>query len=280
LETGNVAETRRLAIRRKKFMKADLRAFGAILLNELEGARTAGRCATVSFELRCHDGTDYSADDMRHFEDGAEVDVKRPKSIQFTFADTVLARWIDLSLRHGGAHDGELRVSGEGGYRDWVAGVFTRLQERVAAAEPSESWFTKHPTLTYHLMALGCGSVIIVAVSFAISLGIAHGVVVLPDAGVTGPPPPGSIRFVFSRLPAIEFGVGWSVRWLLGGMAAPWVRDWILGAWPTLDLDLGPQHLKLEQMRRNRIAAFFVLGVLPFLVQLVYDLVKTILRTA
>jgi len=274
-----VAETRRLAIWRKKFTKTDLRAFGAIFLNELEAARAVGRRATVSFELRCDDGAEYSADDMRHFEDGAEVDIKRPKSIKFTFADTASARWIDLSLRHGRDQDGELRVSGEVGSRDWVVGLFTRLQERVAAAEPSESWFTKHPKLTYHLMALGCGSVIILAVSFAISLGVTHGVVVLSDTEVSGPPPPGSIRFVFSRMPALEFGLGWCVRWLLGGVAAPWIRDWILGAWPTLDLDLGPQHLKLEQMRRNRIVAFFVLGVLPFLVQLAYDLLKTVLRT-
>ena len=273
-----MAETRRLAIWRRRFKKADLRALGAIFLSELEAARAAGRQATVSFELSCDDGTVYSAEDLRHFVDGAEVDLKRPKSIEFRFADIALLRWISLSLSHNSVHDDYLRVSGEGGYQEWVAGVFTRLQERVAAAEPSKSWFTKHATLTYHLLALGCGSVIILAFSYAINVGIAHGVIVASDS--SGPPPPGSVRLVFSQVPALEFAVTWSARWLVGGLAAPWLRDWIVAAWPTLDLDFGPEHFKLEQIRRSRIGAFLVLGVLPFLIQLVYDLTKTLLRTA
>lgn len=266
-----MAETRRLVIRRKRFTKSDLRGLGELFLSEAETARQAGRNPSVTFTLRCNDGSEYSAADLSHFADGAEVDLKRPTSVEFRFGDGALGRWVTLSLNHGHWTDGTLSVSGEAGYKEWVAGVFTKLQERVAASEPSESWFTRHPRLTYHLLAFGCGSLIILALNYMMALGVAHGVIVVSDN--SGPVEPGSIRFMFSRVPALEFAFAWGIRWLFGSLAAPWIREWLLGAWPVVDLDVGPQHLKLEDMRRRRIAAFFGLGVIPFAVQFLYDMV-------
>jgi len=249
-----------------------------VFLSEAQAASQAGRQPIVTFTLKCDDGTEYSAGHLAHFADGAEVDLKRPTSVEFYFADVALGRRITLSLSHGRSREGSLNVTGEGGYKDWVAGVFTKLQERVAAAEPSESWFTRHSTLTYHLIALGSGSLIITALNYAMGLGVASGIIVVSDN--SGPVEPGSVRFMFSRAPVLEFAVTWLIRWLFGTTAALWIREWVLAAWPTVDLDVGPQHLKLEDGRRKRIAAFLLLGLLPFVIQLIYDLVKSTWRTA
>lgn len=273
-----MAETRRLTIRRKRFTKGDLRALGAVFLAEAESARAAGRSPHVTFLLKCDDGTEYSSEDLSHFSEGAEIDFKRPSSIQFQFADTSLDRWIDLSLSHGSSRDGTMRVSGSLGYKDWVAGVFTRLQERVEAAEPSKSWFTEHAVVAYHLLALGCGSVIVFVLSSLVSVGIGQGILVLSDN--SGPVEPGSVRIMFSRAPVLAYAFVWLVRWLFGGLLAPWVRDWILAAWPNVDIDAGPEHRKLEAIRRRRIATFILLGVVPLVVQFLYELASGLWRSA
>jgi hypothetical protein len=53
------------------------------------------------------------------------------------------------------------------------------------------------------------------------------------------------------------------------------VRDWILELWPLIELDLGPEHLKIEKRRRARLAIVTAAIVLPILLRVLYDIVKS-----
>jgi hypothetical protein len=261
-------ERRRLHINGKRFTRSDLLGTGTLFLGEAEVARREKRRHRVEFTLRCSDGTTYSGEDLSHFSEGAEVDLKPPRSVEFEFTDYELERRMDLSLTHGsGYHDG---FNIRGADRDWVQGLFTRLQERVNAAAPSTSWFIRHPSVTYHLLALGFGSVFQLAIAEAVKLGIASGLII--PARVE--PQDRAVVVLVLEAPAILLLVTWGLRWLLGNIAAPWVRDWILRAWPDIDLDVGHEHAKLEKMRRDRIKVFLTAVVVPLLVALVYDIVK------
>lgn len=260
-------ETRHLNVERRRFTKSDLLALGAVFLAEAEAARVGKRRHEIELTLHCADGTDYSSEDMSHFADGAEADLKPPKSVGFRFIDYERGRWMDLSLTHGKGYTDGCTVRGSD--RDWVQGVFTRVKERLAAAAPSRCWFTDHPTLTYHLLAVGFGSFLDLVISYWVRAAIARGIIVPPSTERTD-----GFTVLLSQVPALAIAITWAVRWFLGGIPALPVREWILRAWPDVELDLGPEHLKLEKMRRQRILAFVMAVLVPLLVAIVYDIAR------
>jgi hypothetical protein len=52
------------------------------------------------------------------------------------------------------------------------------------------------------------------------------------------------------------------------------VRSWLLAMWPSIEFDFGLQHLQREKIRRRRLAAVFVLIIVPIFASFLYDLIK------
>jgi hypothetical protein len=73
--------------------------------------------------------------------------------------------------------------------------------------------------------------------------------------------------------------MAWLLRLVTGMLCgAPWVRSWLLSAWPDIELDLGPPHLHMEKAKRQRLFAVGTLIVLPILVNVIYDIGKIIAK--
>jgi len=63
-------------------------------------------------------------------------------------------------------------------------------------------------------------------------------------------------------------------------MGIPWaseVRRWLLNLWPEIELDFGPEHLKVEKLRRLRISIVFSIAIIPIILTIVYDIAKSFL---
>ena len=62
----------------------------------------------------------------------------------------------------------------------------------------------------------------------------------------------------------------------MGFFGAFYLRNWLLSLWPTIEFDFGPEHLNIEKSRRNRILVFITFAVIPIVLTLGYDLVKSV----
>jgi len=130
-----VIETRKLKVTAKRFTRDDLIGIAALILKEADLAQQAGNRCRVEFMLRCADGTTYSGEDLSHFSEGAEIDLKPPAGIEFEFSDYQRERRINFDLQHGGGYSDGLTIRGTD--PDWVRGLFTGIGERVNAVAPS-----------------------------------------------------------------------------------------------------------------------------------------------
>ena len=52
------------------------------------------------------------------------------------------------------------------------------------------------------------------------------------------------------------------------------VRRWFLNLWPSIELDIGPEHFKIEKQKRKKLYAVAVLVIFPIVTALLYDIIK------
>ena len=81
-----------------------------------------------------------------------------------------------------------------------------------------------------------------------------------------------TLTAIFHVLDKAPINILW--YWLIGTGWASTARDWVLDAWPSIDLDVGPTSTKLTEQRRARIMFLLLFIVLPILCSLSYDLLK------
>lgn len=250
-----MTETRRLSIRRKRFGRRDLCDLFEILRHEIDASREArNEYAAVSVQLECADGTEYEAETATILGEGKEIDKKRVEEIQMRYRDGRKGRSIQVRLSHG-SRDGKASVSG-GSEDEWVKATHIRIRELVDSVPPSESWFTRHPTMLFCILA-GVLTTVLALTAYTwwiIEAGLSPDIPRLEDAGE---------QYWSSKLD-LAFQVKFGVWFFVALTFADSIRDWILKAWPNVDLDVGPQQLRSEKLIRGRIATFVTAILIPF----------------
>jgi hypothetical protein len=270
-----VKESRTIEIRNRRFREDDVLALATIFSEQARLAKKGNHSFSISFVLRCTDGIMYESEDPDVFAGDGACGVKPPKAIEMSFADYASGRRLTLTAVHGGEYSDRFVVSGDD--PKWVHDVFLTVQERLQALPPTDVWFTRHPELTSVLGMLGLGSIGQLLISTVISF-------IVPSFFATWKPSPETVAWVRDSVllrvlvhPIVQIPVAWVARWLFGG--APWFyfERWLLEAYPSIELDFGPEHLKLASNRRKRIGQFFVFVVAPLGAAILYDIVKTLL---
>ncbi len=66
---------------------------------------------------------------------------------------------------------------------------------------------------------------------------------------------------------------------LYGGMPWFYFERWFYSAFPSVELDFGPQHLRIDAKRRERIKQFLIVVAIPLVIAVIYDMVKEILES-
>lgn len=261
---ASVRESREYRIAWRRFDRAAVEGIGQ-LFTEQARAHTGDEnlVRRLQFQVSCDDGTTYESDAVDLFAEGSVAVLKNPIAVSFeywVFSGAVEER-LSVDLQHG---DGVLsRIRVEGLDAKWVQSVFTRAKERVDACPPSDSWFTRHSSLTNVAAVFGTGS----AVSFLV-------IVILSALAKLFS---WSLPVLFPQTPLTNLGLPWVSRILWGGLVWGGVQSWFWAAWPRIELAFGPEHLRLPTTRRKALAYIATVVVIPLVLTLVADL-RTALR--
>lgn len=198
-------ETRQIDIKKKRFGRNNILAIAQFFKDQSSLSAKDDPNYDVNFTLRCQDGTSYSSEILDHLKEGAEIDLKPPKSVEFQYRDYKPKRFLEFTASHGGGYRNSVII--RGAEREWVHSTFLRMTELLNSVNPSKSWLTDHKHFTYHLLALGGGTLIDIVLDLVFQFG--------RHIGVISPPPTGpkndAIRIVLST-PIISFGLTWGVR--------------------------------------------------------------------
>lgn len=269
-------QTRNLEIEEKVFKIADLKRFSEIFDNQKKRAEKSAHHYQLEYSISFEDKTSFDSDSSSIFDESSIIDTKRPLNVKFSFYNYTLGRRIDLRLTHGvSIYGNDLTVSGQ--ESAWVNDQFMILKERIDAAKPQGSWFSKHPFVLRNLVALGIGSLGMLIINGLVNL-------MLPETSPALSLAPETVEKLkeiaeqLSSYSAAFYMFGWFWRWLLGYMwGAYGVSKWFLKAWPSIELDFGAEHLKKEKQVRARLAALVSLVVIPVLITIGLDLIKNYL---
>lgn len=273
LGAGGMKRTRKISITEKIFTAEDVRRLALILDEQKEIALDEGRHISAEFEVRFDDGTSIEGESPAVYSDETLTAASRPVAIRMSFRDYHLARSASLAFEYGDNPYGNRALMT--GDEDWSGRLFAAIKDVLDHVRPQRIWLRSHRTLLLNLIAFGIGSLVLLGVEILLSL-------ILPTTPLGGTIKPLAAdspwrSVIRTALPYVYVG-GWAVRWfggLLWGAFA--VRDWLLKAWPGIELDFGREHVRAERDRRQRLKVLVLLVVFPILTTLGYDCLKLLL---
>ena len=257
-------ETRRFDIRQKIFTKIDFLNIGKLFLSEYSSAQKNENHASIAFRVSCADGTSYESETIELFDDGGILDLKRINTLEITFHNYTLESYMNISVVRGGGYSDVLIIRGKD--QNWVNGIFTRLKEIIDSLKPQDNFIIRHKTALLHIIAFGTG-ILIFSILWLIWYRHIEPVKNPSETVKT-------IRSFFKTHPYFEKSIELFLFWFLGIPWAPYIRSWLLTLWPSIEFDFGPEHLKIEKLRRVRIALVFSIAIIPIVLLIGHDLVK------
>jgi hypothetical protein len=257
-----IIENRQIVIQNKILTLSNVRAVAKAVAVQLESIPLEDRSkADLTFVARCDDGSSFQSEDIDIFAEDSVIAQKRVTHVTVTYSHYPTKARVEVALRHGDA-DATITVSGRS--RIWVAGTLDTLAGLFESFAPQGNPYLKHSGVINFILAMGIGSIAYLLVTL------------LPTAP---PKEEDAQKFVWfastlSEFPALHYVVKYSLTWFAGWPWTSIVTNRFKQLWPSIELQIGPEHLLTEKLRRKLLATAFVLGVVPLSLSVLYDILK------
>jgi hypothetical protein len=220
----------------------------------------------INYRINCTDNTTYESGSIALLKDEDILDIKKTKSIEFSYSNYKLQKSIKLQLSHSGNEYDNCIISGDD--RNWVNGTFSEIIEKINSAEPRDNFIIRHPWLFYIIIAISVGFTVVKSILFI--LGTTY------DKAIFGV----NFSALWPNLSSsfINYYIHLCITYFIVGtltFALPISRQ-ILKLWPLIEFDFGPEHSKLEKKRRKKLSFWFLLIIGPLIVSVIYDIIKSL----
>lgn len=260
--------SRGIPVRSRIITETDLVRFLSIFQTEYDSLSRMSKHISMRLNARFEDNTAIEADSSREFLASGLLKTKRAVSMDLSLTDYENKNSIGLSLSHGDSDYGN-SISVQSESENWVSALSTRLKESVDACTPQKSFLLKHKRLLEFVVALSIGRVYLWLLDLLFPL--------LQIRPIENPPEwVLSIRSFFVGHPFISILFYYALMFANGWFPSIWLLSKANKLWPSIEFQIGPQHTHIEKNRRKLISAIFTLGILPLLVSLIYDVIKSI----
>jgi hypothetical protein len=146
-----------------------------------------------------------------------------------------------------------------------VNGNIKAIEEIIESFAPQYPFVLRHKWLVQSVLALGIGR----AYDFLIDF--------IPPR--PGPPPHwvAGLHLYLHAHPLVYYGVPYLFYYAGGYFPALFFYEKLLSLWPSVELQIGPEHSLIEKRRRRWLFSFLVVGVVPLVTSLIYDVMKLLL---
>ncbi len=264
-------QTKRFQINQRIFKTSDLKRIISVFDEQASLARKSDHHYSAEYTIHFSDNTSIESGSSDILED-ASIDIKRPVKIELGFTNYKLERRMSLELTHGNSrYDNKFFVRAS--EASWLNNVFSTVEGLIKGAESRSFWFSRHPAILTSLFAVSLGSLATLLIQIIVRS-------LFPKELNLTPVAIDRIRALGSFIDSFKFWFylfGWVWKWMWGfTLGAFPLAEWVLGAWPSIDLDFGADHLKIEKMRREKIGVIITLVVIPILISIILDVIRAI----
>ncbi len=260
--------TKRLKINKKIFSHSDLKRIATIFEHQSISAKENNYHFSVEYKIHFLDETSIEGDSDAIMDDTL-IEIKRPVKIEYRFNNYSLSNSMSISISHGNdGYGNEFIISSNDSA--WLNDNFSKITDFINSVKPQSFFLIKYSRIFKHLLAIGVGSLGILMIELIVNLLMPENTSISASTREIFKP----IAEIVNAMGSFSYILGWFWRWICGWTWGTYfIANYILTAWPEIELDFGAEHLKREKQRRRRLYLGFSLIILPILINLVQDFI-------
>ncbi len=261
-----IKESKRFSFGNKILKLEDVHEIAQILNTEYLEAKSEEIHCTINFTVICKDEASYESSDINIFSSGSIINSKKPLTIELWFSEYESDKRIRISFRkiYDSTYSGN-SVFVEGYDSNWVNGVFGRISERIKSIEP------QNPNKKLYLNLILFASTVLIGRIFTfILLSLPFGPVDESKISATSL----LIRHFIHSSAFIYYLTLYLSGSCVGLFPALFVREYFRKLWPYLEFQIGPIHEFEESRKRAKLRNLIILIIFPFIVMILYDVLK------
>lgn len=262
----NIRETRELKIKERIFTLENVLQLAKLLGDEklrvLEDSS-----AELTFSASCTDNSSFSSQELTLFEKDSPLSRKRVQRIELEFRRyrryEMISR-IVIRLAHGNdSWRNDVTIVGTDS--TWVNGTLRAIEETIESFSPQNTFLYQNKRPIRTVFSLGLGSLYMWAI------------LLVPTATPTDKPEWAiKLNVILEAIPLSYFLFKYFIAFLMGWFPSQILYEKLKKWWPSVELQIGPEHALTEKQRRKWVINAVILGVLPLVTALAYDLIKNL----
>ena len=264
-----ITESRNIRIKDRIVTLPDVRRLANVVVTSCEQAKAGGKKANIRLSVTCIDDSQFDSKSVNLFSDESVIISKKVSKIELRHSSDAANQEIKISLHHGGSDYGNcVTVSGQDS--NWVNGTLKKVEEIISGFKPQNQILTKYKHVMGFVFALSIGSVYFYLFEL------------IPAVPIEGKPPEWAIKLdtALKGFEVLFLVLKYVFAYLCGIVPALFLIGKLEKLWPSIEIQIGPEHTFVEKQRRTWITGAFLLGVVPLLTSVVYDLLKVLARQA
>jgi len=266
MNTDEIRESRIIKIANKVISLKNAKTLASILWDIYQSGISESPYSSVSFSIKCSDNSSFESSKLSIFDENSIINSKKVEYIKMGFYDPKEYKNIYIGITHGNVDwQNEIEVKGKDSL--WVNGVIARIKDVLDSVPPQNMFIKKYKLIINSLLALGIGIFIDYILSFFIT----------PSKD---PPSKLSIMLedLYSRSPFFKYFFKYFFAMVVGYVIGLWpiteLYSQLRNLWPSIEIQIGPEHTYIEKRRRKILISILVIGAGPLLVSVVYDIIK------
>jgi hypothetical protein len=234
---AKILERRELIIGGRILNLANVRALAGLIEGESESfPPDKTHSPSILFTAQCGDGSSFESNDADLFLDDSIVARKRVYSVSMRLSYYPTESRISISIQHAERSTRWSRnyATVEGTDSKWVNGNIKAIEEIIESFAPQYPFVLRHKWLVQSVLALGIGR----AYDFLIDF--------IPPR--PGPPPHwvAGLHLYLHAHPLVYYGVPYLFYYAGGYFPALFFYEKLLSLWPSVELQIGPEHSNRE----------------------------------
>jgi hypothetical protein len=259
-----IKETRKLIIKERIITLDNLRSLSNVLHQEFSSLNSVKTHTKISFSATCADASSFQSEDTDLFNADSILSKKKVESVSLTLTHYETNAFVEIELSHGDSSwRNQVTIHGEDS--KWVNGTLKIIEETIESFAPQNVFLFKNKQLIKTVFALGLGSLYFYITTL------------IPSEPSTDTPEwVIQLSTLIASVPLGDYLFKYFIFYVIGFFPAEFLFEKLKSLWPSVELQIGPEHTHIEKRRRIWVANAFILGVLPIIHSLISDILSAL----
>lgn len=265
---AEINESRTLVIRDKIVSMSDVRALALLIAAEEAAAEQSDRnFREVSFSVDTVEGSSFQSADPAIFSEDSPIARRRVNQIELSYRERNKEKRISIGITHGDTkYSNSVKVSGTDS--KWVNGTISQIEQLIVSMKPQNTFVARWESALGVAAAVSIGAI----TAWFIAKGMSF-IPIHPSAE-----PDGIFIQPLKHIVSVPLGyyvVKYFAYYITGLFTGHALVSKLKSLWPSVEVQIGPEHEQIERQRRLWAVNVSVIVVIPLVLSLVYDLWKS-----